>query len=90
MGDDALCDSFASGPHAALASLVGKWAGTARTWLTPGELVDGSETTGSIGVLLDGRTFEAVAEDDLVISHFDIPPGGPEYLGVETRDRRVV
>ena len=53
-------------------------------------VLDGSETTGSIGVLLDGRTFEAVAEDDLVISHFDIPPRGPEYLGVETRDRRVV
>jgi hypothetical protein len=26
---------------------------------------------------------------ELVISHFNIPPGHDEYLGVETRYRRV-
>ena len=28
--------------------------------------------------------------DELVISHFNIPPGGDEYLGVETQYQRVV
>jgi hypothetical protein len=34
-------------------------------------------------------TFAQPSDDDLVISHFNIPPGGDEYLGVETRYRRV-
>jgi len=34
-------------------------------------------------------TFAQPSGDELVISHFNIPPGGDEYLGVETRYRRV-
>jgi hypothetical protein len=34
-------------------------------------------------------TFAQPSPDELVISHFNIPPGGDEYLGVETRYRRV-
>ena len=34
-------------------------------------------------------TFRGPSADELVISHFNIPPGGDEFLGVETRYRRV-
>jgi len=34
-------------------------------------------------------TFAQPSADELVISHFNIPPGSDEYLGVETRYRRV-
>ena len=34
-------------------------------------------------------TFARPSPDELVNSHFNIPPGGEEYLGVETRYGRV-
>ena len=34
-------------------------------------------------------TFAQPSDDEFVISHFNIPPGVDEYLGVETRYRRV-
>lgn len=34
-------------------------------------------------------TFAQPSLDELVVSHFNVPPEGEEYLGVETRYRRV-
>jgi hypothetical protein len=162
--DDALATSLATGPHALLATFVGDWVGTTRTWFTPDGLVDESETAGTVRSVLGGRfvvheyrgslvgeemegratlgfdlarnrfvcawvdsahngtavmlsegeaevtedvsvlgsydagegppwgwrtTFARPSPDELVISHFNIPPGGEEYLGVETRYSRV-
>ena len=55
MADDALVASLATGPHARLGALVGEWAGATRTWFTPGELADESETTGAARTILGGR-----------------------------------
>ena len=164
MTDDVLAASLAEGPHALLATLVGDWAGATRTWFTPGELGDESETTGTVRAVLGGRfvvhryrgslvgeemegqatlgfdvarirfvcawvdsvhngtaimlsegepgatdaisvlggyragdgarwgwrtTFARPSVDELVISHYNVPPAGDEYLGVETRYERV-
>jgi len=34
-------------------------------------------------------TFARPSVDELVISHYNVPPAGDEYLGVETRYERV-
>ena len=33
--------------------------------------------------------FEMPNDDELIISHYNIPAGGPEYLGVESRLKRT-
>jgi hypothetical protein len=40
-----------------LASLVGEWRGTCRTWFEPGVLADESPITGDVRPLLGGRFF---------------------------------
>lgn len=44
-----------SGPHFKLASLVGNWDGSTRTWLEPAILADESPMRGKIRLVLDGR-----------------------------------
>jgi hypothetical protein len=158
-----LATSLASGPHALLGSFVGSWTGTTRTWFEPEELLDESETSGTVRAVLDGRfvvheyagmlqgkptaghavvgfeldrdrfvcawidsahmttavmlsvgatgvrdevsvlgsydvpdgpawgwrtTFESLSADELLVSHYNVPPDAPAYLGVETRYRR--
>lgn len=38
-----------------LASLVGEWEGTVKTWFKPGELADESDVVGQFTQILDGR-----------------------------------
>jgi hypothetical protein len=44
-----------TGAHHRLASLVGNWEGTSKTWFEPGKLGDESSTKGTIRSVLDGR-----------------------------------
>jgi len=47
--------NIADQKNAFLASLVGNWQGTVRTWFKPGELADESEVKGQFKLILDGR-----------------------------------
>lgn len=47
--------NIAEQQNAFLASLVGEWEGTVRTWFKPGELADESAVEGQFTQILDGR-----------------------------------
>lgn len=56
MSEDKLSQSRASGgAHHLLSKLVGRWAGTTRTWFEPGQLADESPSRGRFRAVLDGR-----------------------------------
>lgn len=56
MEQDPFQQSMATGgAHHRLATLVGDWEGTTRTWFEPGNLADESPTKGTIRPMLGGR-----------------------------------
>ena len=48
MPQDKLAESKESGAHGRLASLVGEWEGTTKTWFEPGKLGAESPSKGTI------------------------------------------
>jgi len=72
--DAVLAASLAEGPHALLATLVGEWAGATRTWFTPGELGDESETTGTVRAVLGGRFVVHRYRGSLVGEEMEVRP----------------
>ena len=52
---DKLEQSKKDGPHALLASMVGEWQGTARTWFEPGKIGDESPIKGTTRLVANGN-----------------------------------
>ncbi len=48
-------NSKASGQHAQLSKLVGKWEGIAKTWFEPDKTADESPSQGTMRLILDGQ-----------------------------------
>jgi hypothetical protein len=56
MSDERFQKSLApGGPHHLLASMVGEWEGSARTWFEPEKLADESPISGTVRAVLGGR-----------------------------------
>lgn len=70
---DNLDQSKHDGPHALLASMVGEWLGTARTWFDPGQLGDESPVKGSTRLALDGS---------FLVHEYEGSLGGEPMLGL--------